>query len=119
MFLINSKTGFSLKHLDFDGELHIKIEILPNTKIVRMAHRNLFYDTDLKVCDQKRKLWRKTKILRRWGNLKFRIGVQNWTFEGCFEVKMILKNILKVPTVILAQFPSKIIVFPIILNENL
>ena len=31
--------------------------------------------------------------------------VQHLTFEVCFETKMTFKNILKVPALILAQFP--------------
>ena len=70
-----------------------------------MVNRNLFYNRDLENCDRKRELWRKTEILRRWGGPKFRIEVQNWTFEGCFETKMIFKNIPEVPALIPAQFP--------------
>ena len=50
---------------------------------------------------------------------KFRIEVQNWTFEGCFGVKMISKNILEVQDLIPAQFPYKIILFPIRNSQNL
>ena len=70
-----------------------------------MVNRNLFYNTELKICDPKRELWRKTEILRRWGGPKFRIEVQNRTFEGCFETKMIFENILEVPDLIPLQFP--------------
>ena len=78
---------------------------LPKTKMVRVVHRNLLYNTKLKKCDPKMESCRETEILRRWESLNFRIEVQNWTFEGCFETKMILKHILEVPALIPAQFP--------------
>ena len=43
--------------------------------------------------------------------MKFRIEVQDWTFEACSEVRMLFKNILEVPDLILVQFPYKIIFF--------
>ena len=60
----------------------------------------------------------KTEILEGSKNSKFRIGIPNLTFEGCFEVKMIFKNILEVPAVIPAQFPYKIIRFSIKSKPN-
>ena len=46
------------------------------------------------------------------------IEVQNLMFYSCFETKMILKNILGDPDLILAQFPYKILLFSIKLIEN-
>ena len=40
-------------------------------------------------------------------HLKISFEVQNWTYEGCFKTKMTFKIILKVPALILAQFPYK------------
>ena len=36
---------------------------------------------------------------------KIEKSVQNWTFEGCFETRMIFKNILEVPAILPTQFP--------------
>ena len=58
-----------------------------------MVHGSLFYSTDVEIQDGKRELWRKSKILEGSRSSKFKIEVQNWTFEGCFEVKMIFENI--------------------------
>ena len=52
-----------------------------------MVNRNLFYNTELKKCDPKRELMRKTEILRRWGGPKFKIEVQNLIFDYFFETK--------------------------------
>ena len=49
-------------------------------------------------------------IFAFWGP-KVNFEIQNWTFEGCFETKMILKNILKVSALIPTQFPCKIMLF--------
>ena len=38
-----------------------------------------------------------SKILEEWAGSKFRIEVQNLTFEGCFEVRMILKIVWRFP----------------------
>ena len=38
---------------------------------------------------------------------KISFEVQNSSFEGCFEMKMIFKNILGVPDLIPAQFPHR------------
>ena len=38
-------------------------------------------------------------------NSNISFDVQKFTFEGCFETKMIFKNILGVPDLIPAQFP--------------
>ena len=38
---------------------------------------------------------------------KISFEVQKMTFESCLETKMIFKNILEVPALILAQFPYK------------
>ena len=84
-----------------------------------MVQRNLFYNTDMKICDPKMELWRKTEILMRWGGPKFRIEVQNRTFEGCFETKMILKSILEVPALLPTQFPYKVMSFQIKIDEIL
>ena len=78
-------------------------------KTVRMVHRNLFYNMDLKIQDLKRELWGEIEDLEGWENLKFSFEVQNLTFEGCFEVKMTFKNILGVSATIPAQFSYKII----------
>ena len=50
--------------------------------------------------------------------LKMKFELQNLTFEGCLEVKMIFKSILGVPATILAQFPFRIILFSITINPN-
>ena len=59
-----------------------------------MVYRKGSYSTELEICDRKSELWRKTENLRRSENSKFGFDVQTWTFEGCFNTKMILKNIL-------------------------
>ena len=47
----------------------------------------------------------KTEILEGWKNSTFSFEVQTWTFEVCFQSKMIPKNILGVPATIPTQFP--------------
>ena len=89
------------KKWKLDGNLPIKLTFLPKTKMVRMVHRNLFYNTELKICDLKSELWRKTENLEGWENWEIMFEVQNWTFEGCFEVKMTFKNILGASATIL------------------
>ena len=49
---------------------------------------------------------------------KIRFEVQKLSFEGCFETKMIFKNILEVPALIPAQFPYEKHVFSTNFNEN-
>ena len=83
-----------------------------------MVNRNLFYNRDLENCDRKRELWRKTEIFEESKNRKISFGVQNRTFEGCFETKMIFKNILTPSALIPAQFPYKIMLFSIKFDEN-
>ena len=94
MFFVKIKNGLFLKKLKLDGNLPIKLTFFPKIKMVRMVHRNLFYNKDFNIYDRKKELWRKTDL-----------GLQNLTFEGCFEMEMILKNILEVPATIPAQFP--------------
>ena len=50
-----------------------------------------------------------TENLEGWENWRFGFEVQNWTFEGCFEVEMTFKHILGVSATIPAQFAYKII----------
>ena len=77
-------------------------------KRVRMGHRNLFYKTDWEIWDGNRHLWRKSNILEG-GTWEFRIQVQIWTFEGCFQVEMMFENSLEVPALIPAQFQYKML----------
>ena len=60
----------------------------------------------------------KLKFLRGLKIEKISFGVQNRTSEGCFETKIIFKNILEVPALIPAQFPDKKQLFSINFNEN-
>ena len=53
-----------------------------------MVYRKGSYSTELKICDRKNELWRKTEILRRSKNSKFSFEVQNWTLEEVFKDKM-------------------------------
>ena len=99
----NLKNGFSPisffgNVLPYPGESSLKI------KMVRMVHRNLFYNTELKISDPKSELWRKTEILRGWENSKFSCEVQYWTLEGVFKDRMIFKYILEYSQVILDPF---------------
>ena len=45
--------------LPYPGDLLLEI------KMVRMVDRNMFYNMELKMCDPKNELWRKTENLRR------------------------------------------------------
>ena len=100
----NQKLTF-LKNSDFGNVLLSHDDVLPKTKMVRMVNRNLFYNRDLENSDRKAELWRKTEILEGSKNWKISFEFQNRTFEGCFKIKMIFKNILEVPATIPAQFP--------------
>ena len=40
-----------------------RIIVLPKTKMVRMVHRNLFYEMGLEISDEKHDLWAKTENL--------------------------------------------------------
>ena len=64
-----------------------------NIKMVRMVHRKLFYNTELKMCDSKSELWRKTENLEGSEISKFGFEVQDWTFEGCSKSQITLKHI--------------------------
>ena len=64
-FPYNIKNRLFPKKWKLDGNLPIKLTFLPKTKMVRMVHRNLFYNTELKNCDSKIELWRNTEHIRR------------------------------------------------------
>ena len=43
------KNGLFPKKRILDGKLPIKLTFFPKIKMVRMVHRNLFYNMDLKI----------------------------------------------------------------------
>ena len=59
------RNGLFPQQLSLYCFLLIKTTCLSKTKMVRMVHRNLFYNTDLNVAflDEKRKLWWKIESL--------------------------------------------------------
>ena len=60
--------------------------------MVRMVHRNLFYRTELEICDEKSELWRKSKMLEggKIENSGFRLK------NGLLRVDMRPKLILNI-----------------------
>ena len=67
-------------HFRFFGNvLRYQVTFLPNTKMVRVVHMNIFYRMDLQFCDSNNELLRNTE------NSDFRkieknicVGAQNW-----------------------------------------
>ena len=76
---------------------------LSKIKMVRMVHNNLFYNKDLTFLKYKNNYGGKENM-EGWEGQNFRIEIQNLTFDGCFEVNMIFKNILEVPALTPYQF---------------
>ena len=56
----NLKDGFSPIFV-FLVTFYLIPRIPLKIKMVRMVHRNLFYSTELKICDAKSELWRETE----------------------------------------------------------
>ena len=48
---------------NFGNVLPSNCDFLPKTKMVRMVHRNLFYEMGLEISDEKKELWTKTENL--------------------------------------------------------
>ena len=80
--------------MNFGNVLPSNCDFLPKTKMVRMVHRNLFYEMGLEISDEKKELWTKTENLEGSKISKISFEVQNGTFELCLKTKMIFKNIL-------------------------
>ena len=79
--------------------------------MVRMVHRNLFYEMGLEISDEKKELWTKTENLEGSKNSKISFDVQNGTFELCLKTKITLKNIGTPRATSLDQFSIKFILF--------
>ena len=79
--------------------------------MVRMVHRNMFYEMGLEINDPKSELGTKSKISGRSKNSKISFEVQNVTFELCLETKIIFKNIAVSSATMLIQFSIKFIYF--------
>ena len=56
-------------------EIYGQHDYLPKTKMVRMVHRNLFYEMGLEISDEKKELGTKSKILGRSKKLKISFDV--------------------------------------------
>ena len=56
--------------MNFGNVLPSNCDFLPKTKMVRMVHRNLFYEMGLEISDEKKELWTKSKILGRSKKIK-------------------------------------------------
>ena len=76
--------------------------------MVRMVYRKGFYSTELKICDEKMELWRKTENIRLPKKMKNQFWGLTSTFEVIPKTEMIFKNILYYSWVIPSQFPCKI-----------
>ena len=61
--------------------------------MVRMVHRNLFYEMGLEISDEKKELWTKTENLEGSKNSKISFEVQNGVFEGLVKDEITLKYI--------------------------
>ena len=70
--------------------------------MVRMVHRNLFYEMGLEIKDPKIELGTKSKILGRSTNSKISFEVQNGVFEGFVKYEITLKYITVPSATILA-----------------
>ena len=90
--------------MNFGNVLPSNRDFLPKTKMVRMVHRNLFYEMGLEISDEKKELWTKTENLEGSQISKISFEVQNVTFELCLKTKIILNNIGTPRATILIQF---------------
>ena len=70
--------------------------------MVRMVHRNLFYEMGLEISDEKKELGTKSKILGRSKISKISFEVQNGTFEALVKDEITLKYIAVPSATILA-----------------
>ena len=93
--------GFS-QNIELLMEIYSRNDFLPKTKMVRMVHRNLFYEMGLEISDEKKELWTKSKLLGRSKNAKISFEVQNGAFEGFVKDKITLKYIAVPSATILA-----------------
>ena len=88
--------------MNFGNVLPSNCDFLPKTKMVRMVHRNLFYEMGLEISDEKKELWTKTENLEGSKNSKISFEVQNGAFEGFVKDKITLKYIAVPSATILA-----------------
>ena len=63
------------------------------TKMVRMVHRNLFYDMELRICDPKMELWRETEK-HDFQKMKNLCWYPTLNFDAISKTKMISKQFL-------------------------
>ena len=70
--------------------------------MVRMVHRNLFYEMGLEISDEKQELWTNSKNIEGSKNSKINFEVQKGTFEGLVKDKITLKYIAAPSATILA-----------------
>ena len=61
----------------FGNVLPYQNDFLPQTKMVRMVHMNIFYRMDLEICDSKSEFGTKTENLGLQKNEYVSFGVQN------------------------------------------
>ena len=88
--------------MNFGNVLPSNCDFLPKTKMVRMVHRNLFYEMGLEISDEKKELWTKTENLEGSKNSKISFEVQNGVFEAFVKDKITLKYIAAPSATILA-----------------
>ena len=59
----------------------------------------------LEIRERENELRRKSEMLEVSKKSKFSFEVPSWTFEGCFETKMVSKHFLELPAKMPTQFP--------------
>ena len=83
--------GFS-QNVELLMENYSRNDFLPKTKMVRMVHRNLFYELGLEIDDPKSELGTKSKILEVSNILKNWFWGPKFVFWGGWQRQNHLKN---------------------------
>ena len=118
LFYRKLKKWYFPKKWDIDGKNQVKVKKMMKPKMVRMVHRNIFYDRDLEICDSKSRIWRKSKnwhfqkwSLKRW---KLRFWDSKWGLLCCFQ----RRKYSKIYSIPIRHHPGSIFIYKIIFSNK-